>query len=770
MSNPIDRTLAAMPYIKKLFGNSDVQDINDKYKIFSDASITKDKQIQRLSITNQYDQHLEFTSQGGMIPNAYYSQMIYGQSSDDKRRRLIEYRVMSQYPEVECALEEICNEVFETDDQGQTITCDLKGDYNDQIKNLIKKEFQKFLHIFKFEERSWLYVWDYLVDGEIFFENIVSAKKPHLGIIGTTRISSERIDPFYYDMDNELIDSYILRIKEPDKYPYQWGKFSHQTAYGNNRQQQILFLNDKQVTYIYNNKWEPDGKKYRLPFIARAQRPYRQLSLIEDATIIYMLVRAPERFVFNIDTGSLPAPKAEQYIKRMMGQFWSKKTIGQDGRVENTYDPISMTENFYFPKSRDGQGSTVESIGGGNASPDNLEILNFFVQKLYKSLKVPLSRLNSDTVFSDGESITREELKFAEEIINMQKQWAACLKKTFIVHLKLRGKKIIENAKKLGIDKIPFKHSNNTAPLDTVFKDNFDSISWDSYDILTDAVNSEIDKRQLELYNINDRLQSIHEQLENVQQIVHEGVLLESLEEIQLLQEQEDLMHKKGEYESEIKELVSNGSSWWDQYNIKEEDLSIEFNKPTQFHTLREQQIFQLKFDNFNNMAQNDMISAVFAMKIYLGWSDEEILTNIELLRKDAALRWELANIEANGPDFREKALEEAQGALNGEELGDLGGLGGGGGSLPAGDTNLPSLGPPLAGEGPGGTDATAPNTNIGNAASGNTPPSAPTGESFYKFIKYYKQPTDPDYKNRVKSFDKLLLNESVRKSLNLLK
>ena len=209
--------------------------------------------------------------------------------------------------------------------------------------------------------------------------------------MGLTRIGAERIDPLYYDLDNELIDCFILRSKQPDQYPYQWGKFSAQASYGSNQHNQILFLNDKQITYFYNDHWESENKKYKVPILANAHRPYRQLSLIEDATIIYMLVRAPERLVFNIDTGNLPPAKSEQYMKKLMAQFWTKKTIATDGRIENVYDPQSMLENYWFAKPREGQGSSVESIGGGNASPDNLEILNFFVQKLYKSLHVPLS-------------------------------------------------------------------------------------------------------------------------------------------------------------------------------------------------------------------------------------------------------------------------------------------------------------------------------------------------------------------------------------------
>lgn len=757
--NSIDKLLKALPYTRSLFSDSEIQRLNKKFEIFTDANLTKEKSVQRLSIVNQYDNYMEFSALGGKIPDMYYNQLMYSQTSDDKKRRLVDYRTMSQYPEVESALREICDEMFNRDDQGEIIKSKLVGNYNDEVISIIEKEFQKFLNIFRIEDKGWKHAYEFITEGELFFENVVSLKKPELGIIGVTKIANERIDPLYYDLDNELIDCFILRAKMQYQYPYQWGKFSHQTSYGRNNQQEIMFLNDKQVTYFANDTWESEGKKYRIPHLANAHRPYRQLSLIEDATIIYMLVRAPERLVFNIDTGGLPPTKAEQYMKRLMTQFWTKKTIGTDGRVENTYDPVSMIENFYFAKPREGQGSTVESIGGGNASPDNLEILNFFVQKLYKSLHVPLGRLNSETAFTDGESITREELRFAKFIISVQKLWANALKKAFIVHLKLKGRKTFETAKKLGIDEVnipqPTKsdktHSFKLSSL--VTHEHFNDKHWNYYDVVNEEINRVIEEQisQLEtkkeillekLYNIDDRLKEVETRsviVEGAEDVESEINAIDEVHAINL--EGEQIASELDTFTQNIeklKEMKDDNTSWWDQYDLKEEDIQIKFNEPSQFFALREQQIFQLRYDNFNNMSQNDLISNTFAQKVYLDWSDNEILANMEFLRKDAAFRWELAQIEQNGPDFREKALEEMQASMEGggqfEGLGaggggggislPSGGGGGGMGSTSPGDTNLPGFGQPPAGEGPnatGGQAGTPPLPPSNNQAEGET-------------------------------------------------
>ena len=759
--NSIDRTLSKLPYVRMMFSDKEMQEQNNKFDMFLDPSVTKDKQVQRLGIVNRYDHELEQKAAGGgaggMVP-MYYHQLMNGISSNDKKRRMIDYRTMASYSEVASAIREICDEMFVKDDLGEVIKGKLRGDYNEEIKSLIQEEFQQFLNIFKIREKGWGYVHDHIVEGELFFENIVSLKRPDMGILGLTRIAAERIDPLYYDLDNELIDAYILRAKQQDQYPYQYGRGSLGQYNTSENQQRLIILNDQQVTYVFNKKWEESAKKYRLPHLAEAHRPYRQLSLIEDATIIYMLVRAPQRLVFKIDTGNLPAAKAEQFIQRMMAKFWTKKTVGANGNVENTYDPQGMLENYYIPKNGEGRGSEIEALQGGDASPDNMEILNFFVQKLYKSLHVPLSRLNSDTAFSDGENISREELRFANFIISVQEQWASAIKRSFITHLKLKGKKIFDVAKKLNVTEVEVNQANGArVQVKDIFaqesSEYFTNKCWEHFAALDKSILETLAGIEKPLYAKKMILEDVLPDIEDRVALLSEQILFESENSQGVINENVDVLRaeldvEKNKYEiaveeldyineeiDKLKEMKDDHSSWWEQYDLKEEDLDIELNKPTQFFTIRQQQIFQQKLDNYNNMTQNDMIDNIFMQKECLGWDDKKIMVNMELMRKTAALRWELANIEQNGPDFREKALKEMQGAGSGEDL-DLSGLGGGMGGG-GGGASLPE---PSGGGAGGGSGDTSPEINssapIGGSPSpaggtgGGTPPSAPTKES----------------------------------------
>jgi hypothetical protein len=735
--NSTDRLLKSLPHVRSLFGDDDVQKMNNRYPVFDSSSFSKDNKVQRLSITNKFDYELENTSGGASrITNMYYHQLMYNTSSDDKQRRLNDFRIMSNYSEVERALTEIVNEFFENDDKGHFLKIQLNNDHNSEVQSLIEDEFYKFIEIYKFQEKGNKYIREWLVEGELFFENIISLKKPELGIIGVTKIASDRCDPLYYDLDNELIDCFLLRAKAPDMYPFQWGKFTAQNAGATRNQHQLLFMNEKQITYIANDQWS-DGRKHKIPVLAYAQRPYRQLSLIEDATVIYMIVRAPERLMFNIDVAGMKPSAADQYMRKTIGQFWSKKTLAGDGRIENTYDPQGMLENYWFPMREGSKGSSVSSIGGGKASPDNLEILTFFVQKLYQSLKVPLSRLNSETAFNDSASITREELCFSEYIINLQKLWAGAIKRAFIVHLKLKGKKLLETARQLNIETIPSKDNKpeNAFQVSQIYKDSFSAKCWDNYDLVAEEVNKVLDGIEQDVFEQRESLVYEMNKITDVLNDLKDNVIFET-EDINtnLLTEQLDVLEE--EYtiiegqENKLSELRSDMLSWWEQYDIKEEDIHIKFVEPSQFFALREQQLFQIKYDNFNNMSQNDFVSNTLAQKMYLGWSDREVLANLDMLKKDAAFRWEIQQIEQNGPKFREKAIAELEGAMAAGGMGGFGGGGGGGPALPGAseagggaegaeaggggsapsDTALPAFGPPVeAGGGAEGESEEAP-------------------------------------------------------------
>jgi len=590
--NFISTLLTRLPYVNQAV--RDITDTNPKYELFSRLSKRRDEYALKQSVVLGPEMADNYDMGSIVIDNAYH-QFIYAKIDTDKIRRLAEYRRMAGYAEVSDCLDEISDETINLDDNGEILKFTLRGDYPTEVKAEITKEFSKFIQVFDLENRGWGYFRQLLIDGELFFENIISEHKSHLGILNIISIPSELINPVYDNVQNNLVQGFILRkpVLDEPKNPSTPTSNSAMRS----QQEQIVMMESRQVTYISSALWNED-RTIKLPFIENCRRAYKQLSLIEDAIIIYRLVRAPERLKFTIDVGNMPPAKAEAYMQRMMHQYWNKKSYDSTkGGAQNVYDPQSMLDSYWFPKRTGESGSDVQVLPGGQ-NLGQLDDLMYFVNKLYKSLKVPVTRLNPNETFKDGNEILKEELRFAKFILRLHQQFAYGIKSSFITHLKLK--------------------------------------------------------------------------------------------------------------------------EWWKDYKLKERDINIKFNAPSNFFALREQQLLSIKQENFNNITSGESIAKTFAQRHYLQFTDAQISENMAWLRKDAALRWELAQIEAAGPNWREQqaALAQAAAGQGGAAPGGMGGGGGGGGGefpeFGAGGGAAPTGGAPEISPTPGGVPSGAENTPAG--------------------------------------------------------
>lgn len=87
--NPTDRLLKSLPHIRSLFGDDEFQKVNTRYELFDNSSISKDKRVQRLSVTNAFDYDLDYMNGGSRVSNMYYHQLMYNSTSDDKKEELM---------------------------------------------------------------------------------------------------------------------------------------------------------------------------------------------------------------------------------------------------------------------------------------------------------------------------------------------------------------------------------------------------------------------------------------------------------------------------------------------------------------------------------------------------------------------------------------------------------------------------------------------------------------------------------------------------------
>ncbi len=414
-----------LPYQSVDF-NKVLGDLNPKYNTFEETGMRRVEALAKNSVF--YNNDFNNTGTGQIAIDGNYNSLVYANVEENKSGRMRDYRIMAAFSEISDALDEICDECINKDEAGNIVNLTFRNtDLDDDKQQTVKDEFEKYVDYFDLERKGFEYFRQILIEGELYFEHIIHNGYTDDGILGAVILPCDLIDPIYDNIQNMIIKGYILRkpIFDPNK-PEKIEKFD------------FIPMDENQISYINSGIWNQD-KTFRLPFIENARRAYRQLSLVEDAIVIYRLVRAPERLVFNVDVGNMAPPKAEAYLRKLIQEYWSKKTFdtNQSGQVQK-FNPQSMLDSFWFAKRAGSEGTSVTQLAGG-ANLGELADLMYFVNKLYKALKVPTNRLNPDSQFSDGESILREELKFAKFIIRMQQQFAAGLKNGFITHLKLKG-------------------------------------------------------------------------------------------------------------------------------------------------------------------------------------------------------------------------------------------------------------------------------------------------------------------------------------------
>jgi len=442
--NFVSQILQRLPYI----AGAVTPDVgNSKYELFDRLSKRKELSLMQQSVLTgpfMRNEYGEYYNPGSFVSDHAYHRFIYANIDTDKVRRLAEYRRMAAYAEISDCLDEISDEFISKDENGKVIHLRYSNfcGLDEEVRNEILKEFNKFINVFDLENKGWSYCRQLLVEGELFFENIIHDENKEKGIIGVLNIPGELINPIYDNVQNNVIQNFVFQKPISMTNDPASALAQHQSLISpvNSLQQQIVTLQGNQITYINSGMWNED-QSIRIPFIENSRRAYKQLSLLEDSIIIYRLVRAPERLKFKIDVGNMPPAKAEAYIKQLMQNYWAKQTFNSNASnpsAANQYNPQSMLDSYWFAKRNGEVGSDVEMMNGG-ANLGELEDLMYFVNKLYKSLKVPVSRINPSEPFKDGSEMLREELRFAKFIVRIQQHFSDGLKNAFITHLKLRG-------------------------------------------------------------------------------------------------------------------------------------------------------------------------------------------------------------------------------------------------------------------------------------------------------------------------------------------
>jgi len=361
-----------------------------------------------------------FASTGGVI--GQYIDMEGGVKNEADL--VTRYRTMSLVPECDAAIEDIVNESISSNDLDAPVSINLDrvNHFSDSTKEKIRENFDDVLELLGFRELSHDIYRKWYVDGRLYYHKMVDTKNTKVGIQGLRPIDPQKIRKIREVDKKKDEKTGVEVIKKTDEY-YIFNDQGFDKS-GNNTGQTVK-INSDAITHVTSGLLDYN-QKVVVGYLHKAMKSVNQLRMLEDALVIYRISRAPERRIFYIDVGNLPKARAEQYLKEVQTSYRNKLVYNADtGEVKDDRKHMNMLEDFWLPRREGGRGTEISTLPGGQNLGEIEDIL-YFQKKLYKSLNVPISRLETETAFAIGRAteISRDEVKFSRFIDRLRVKFA----------------------------------------------------------------------------------------------------------------------------------------------------------------------------------------------------------------------------------------------------------------------------------------------------------------------------------------------------------
>lgn len=324
----------------------------------------------------------------------------------ERLMRYQDFQEMEYTPEIAAALDIYADETCAQDEKGRVLH--IYSD-NEKIREMLEDLFYNVLNV-EFNLRSWAR--NLCKYGDFFLYNDVS---PEYGVVNAFPIPVNEIER---EENYDPNDPFAVR--------YRWVTLGNRT------------LENWEVTHfrlLGNDMFLPYGSSVIEP----ARRIWRQLILIEDAMLVYRVVRAPERRVFYIDVANVPPAEVPAYVEQQRQNLRNAPVVDkQTGRVDLRYNPMSVEEDYFIPVRGGETGTKIDTLAGGQNTAA-VEDVAYIQKKLFAALKIPRAYLGYDEMLSSKATLAQEDIRFSRTINVIQKTMMAELNKLAIIHLYSHG-------------------------------------------------------------------------------------------------------------------------------------------------------------------------------------------------------------------------------------------------------------------------------------------------------------------------------------------
>ena len=351
------------------------------------------------------------------------------------------YREIALHPECDMAIEDIVNEAITSNENRQSVKVVTDNlDYSSKIKQAIETEFSGVLRLLQFNTRGHDLFRRWYVDGRIFFQKIIDAENPKNGIQELKYLDPRKIKKIREVRKRRpegLVSPTNINIADET---VEYFVYNERGIQGSAAIQGIKIAPDT-IAFCPSGMIDQNKNGLILSYLHKAIKPVNQLRMIEDSAVIYRIARAPERRIFKIDVGNLPKVKAEQYLRDVMARYRNKLVYdASTGEIRDDRNYMSMLEDFWLPSREGGRGTDITTLPGG-ANLGEIADIEYFRAKLYRSLNVPVSRLEASQGFNLGRSseISRDELKFTKFVGRLRKKFTELFNDLLRTQLIIKG-------------------------------------------------------------------------------------------------------------------------------------------------------------------------------------------------------------------------------------------------------------------------------------------------------------------------------------------
>jgi hypothetical protein len=380
---------------------------------------------------------------GGGVFGTY---LDFDQSVKSEADLISRYREMSFYPAVDNAIDDIVNEsiVADTDDQIVEISLDKIDVLDDNAKDVIREEFGSIISMLEFNQYAYEIYRHWYIDGRLNYHVLIDTNAPEIGIQELRYVDARKLRKIRETQRKKTQNGVTVPKTTQEYYIYNEkgfgtkGKGERFTPSNAMTTGAVKIAKDS-IVQVTSGLTDTNGDMV-LSYLHKAIRPLNQLKSMEDSLVIYRIARAPERRIFYIDVGNLPKMKAEQYLKDVMTRFKNKLVYDSaTGEIRDDRKFMTMLEDFWLPRREGGRGTEITTLPGGQNLSELDDVL-FFQKQLYKSLSVPLSRMDPEQTFNLGRAteITRDEIKFGKFIYRMRLRFSTLFLKLLETQLILK--------------------------------------------------------------------------------------------------------------------------------------------------------------------------------------------------------------------------------------------------------------------------------------------------------------------------------------------